>query len=180
MSSIKLVHFCHGATGGCFVYAKAAVLFQSEAYLAAATMVAECVWHYGILKIGPGLCHGLSGSVYAMLTMYRLTSAPMWLERACCLASVMVSPLRSRAAMAEAKAEAAGGERTGERLPGGQRIGDAAAFDLPDVLCGARTPNRPHSLFEGLAGPFVSQLICLTTRAERRSHSSNSKFLSFM
>lgn len=48
----------------------------------AATRAAEVVWHRGLLKKGPGLCHGLTGNGYALLRVYRSTNDRRWLRRA--------------------------------------------------------------------------------------------------
>jgi len=47
-----------------------------------AEKASECVWNFGILKKGFGLCHGVPGSAFAFLTMYRYTANPVWLQRA--------------------------------------------------------------------------------------------------
>lgn len=52
------------------------------AYLEAAGRSGEAVWGQGLLKKGPGTCHGVSGSAYALLRLYRTIHNPMWLHRA--------------------------------------------------------------------------------------------------
>ena len=42
-----------------------------EKYLAAAVKCGECIWQRGLLKKGPGICHGVAGSGYAFLVLYR-------------------------------------------------------------------------------------------------------------
>jgi hypothetical protein len=43
---------------------------------------AELVWNRGLLRKGPGLCHGIAGNGYVHLLMYRLTSDIKYLYRA--------------------------------------------------------------------------------------------------
>jgi len=42
---------------------------------------AEVTWKRGLLKKGPGLCHGCSGNGYALLSVYRCTRDPTVLAR---------------------------------------------------------------------------------------------------
>lgn len=42
-------------------------------FLAAALRAGQAVWDRGLLKKGPGLCHGVSGSAYALLRLYKAT-----------------------------------------------------------------------------------------------------------
>ena len=48
----------------------------------------ECVWWRGILRKGNGLCHGTSGSAYALLELFRTTGDSLWLRRANAFAQV--------------------------------------------------------------------------------------------
>ncbi|PHJ22984.1 lanthionine synthetase c family protein [Cystoisospora suis] len=77
-----LCHFCHGATGAVFTFSVASVIFNHRDFQKAALRAAECVWRYGLLKKGSGICHGISGSGYALLAVYKLTRDPIWLDRA--------------------------------------------------------------------------------------------------
>lgn len=38
-------------------------------YLAAAQRAGEVTWRYGLLRKGPGLCHGLAGNGYCLLAL---------------------------------------------------------------------------------------------------------------
>ncbi|PRW44886.1 lanC 3 isoform X3 isoform A [Chlorella sorokiniana] len=111
-----LVHWCHGATGAVLLFCKAHEQLGDPVYLAAAQRSGEAVWQRGLLKKGPGACHGVSGSAYALLRLYR--SCPpgpardKWLHRARQFALFM---------------------------------------DTPEFKQGARTPDHPHSLYEGSA-----------------------------
>jgi len=92
------------------LYAKAFAVFKKNEYRDAALEAGEVVYRYGVLKKGLGLCHGVSGNAYTLLTLYRMTQEVHWLERAKQFAKLMDLPL------------------------------------------GCKTPDHPHSLFEGLAG----------------------------
>ncbi len=88
----RLVHWCHGATGFVAMALKAAEVTlrqtssssssssssstPSTATRAAWFMeqgfeLAHVVWARGLLRKGMGLCHGVAGSGYVMLTVYR-------------------------------------------------------------------------------------------------------------
>ncbi len=67
----QLVHWCHGAAGVVYLFARAYIVFGGDKYLAAAVKCGECVWRKGLLKKGPGICHGISGGGYVFLTLYR-------------------------------------------------------------------------------------------------------------
>lgn len=44
-----------------------------EAYLQAAVRAGQLVWQRGLLKKGPGLCHGVAGNAYALLRVWKAT-----------------------------------------------------------------------------------------------------------
>ncbi|EFN56480.1 hypothetical protein CHLNCDRAFT_35227 [Chlorella variabilis] len=86
-----LVHWCHGATGAVFLLCKAHEQLADPTYLRAAERSGESVWERGLLKKGPGSCHGISGSAYALLRLYRTTGQDKWLHRALKFAEFMDS-----------------------------------------------------------------------------------------
>ena len=57
----ELVHWCHGAPGVVFLLAKAYLTWKDDKYLHAARRCAELTWHRGLLRKGPGICHGVAG-----------------------------------------------------------------------------------------------------------------------
>lgn len=77
-----LVHWCHGAPGTVYLLAKAYLTYQDKKYLQACIKCGEITWHKGLLKKGPGICHGVAGNGYVFLTLYRLTSDLVHLHRA--------------------------------------------------------------------------------------------------
>ena len=65
------------------MYARAyLVLNKQQKYLDICKEMAELVWKRGLLKKGPGICHGVAGSGYVHLLMYRLTGSQVYLNRA--------------------------------------------------------------------------------------------------
>ena len=55
---------------------------REDKYLISALRCGECVWQKGLLKKGPGICHGVAGSGYVFLTLFRLTNDVKHLYRA--------------------------------------------------------------------------------------------------
>lgn len=51
-------------------------------FRAAALGFAELTYEHGLLKKGPGLCHGVSGNGYVLLRAARLSGDPLWVCRA--------------------------------------------------------------------------------------------------
>ena len=77
-----LVHWCHGAPGAVYLFARAYLVFNDQKYLDAAIKCGDCVWEKGLLKKGPGICHGVAGSGYVFLLLYRMTNDEKHLKRA--------------------------------------------------------------------------------------------------
>merc|ERR1712224_1065043 len=61
-------------------------------WLQVAVEAGETVWRYGLLKKGPGICHGMAGNGYALLALYRATGDTRWLCRAQHFAATMFRP----------------------------------------------------------------------------------------
>jgi hypothetical protein len=72
------VHFCHGAPGAIPLFIEAHKLFQEPQYLEVAKKCGECVWQYGLIKKGTGLCHGVAGNAYFLMTLFRVTNDEKW------------------------------------------------------------------------------------------------------
>jgi hypothetical protein len=112
-SEHNLVHWCHGASGAIYLFAKSFLIFKDQKYLNACLKCGELVWEKGLLKKGPGICHGVAGNAYVFLILYRLTNDQKHLYRASRFADFL----------------------TNEKF-----------------IQEARTPDRPFSLYEGIAG----------------------------
>lgn len=107
------MHWCHGAGGAIYLFAKAYLIFKDEKYLNSCYLSANLIWKKGLLRKGPGICHGVGGNGYAFLLMYRLTRDPVFLYRASKFMEFLLNPTFQKE---------------------------------------ARTPDRPFSLYEGVAG----------------------------
>ncbi|XP_065317854.1 lanC-like protein 3 isoform X1 [Gordionus sp. m RMFG-2023] len=93
----ELVHWCHGAPGVIYLLAKAYLLLGDVKYLKAAERCGELIWQKGLLKKGPGLCHGIAGNAYAFLLLYRLMpkgseAKNKWLTRSYRFAEFIFTP----------------------------------------------------------------------------------------
>lgn len=118
----ELVHWCHGAPGMIYLMAKAYMLWHEPKYLKSCEAMSDLIWTKGLLKKGPGICHGVAGNGYAFLLMYRMTQDRKYLECA----------------------------------------GEFAKFlENDEFKRGARVPDYPYSLYEGIAGTacFLVDLI---------------------
>lgn len=111
--SEELVHWCHGAPGVVYLMAKAYLHWRDDKYLQSCIKCGDIVWTKGLLKKGPGICHGVAGNAYVFLLLYRLTGDRKYLHRAETFARFIFTP---------------------------------------EFEKGARTPDNPYSLYEGLAG----------------------------
>ncbi|CAG9795894.1 unnamed protein product [Diatraea saccharalis] len=89
LSDHKLVHWCHGASGTIYLMAKAYLVLNDQNYYNACIKAGEMVWHKGLLRKGPGICHGVAGNGYVFLLLYRLTGEEKYLYRAKMFADFM-------------------------------------------------------------------------------------------
>ncbi|CAG9803386.1 unnamed protein product [Chironomus riparius] len=81
-SEAHLVHWCHGCPGIIYLMAKAFKIFGDQKYLNSCLKCGDLVWEKGLLKKGPGICHGIGSSGYVHLLLYRLTNDQKHLHRA--------------------------------------------------------------------------------------------------
>ncbi|CAG5036013.1 unnamed protein product [Parnassius apollo] len=89
LSDHKLIHWCHGAPGTIYLMAKAYLIFNDPRFLESCIRVGDLVWQKGLLRKGPGICHGVAGNGYVFLLLYRLTGDEKYLQRAKLFASFM-------------------------------------------------------------------------------------------
>lgn len=80
-SENELVHWCHGAPGVIYLFAKSWYIWRDEKYFRACIVIGELVWRYGLLRKGPGICHGIAGSGYVFLLLFKLTNDEKYLYR---------------------------------------------------------------------------------------------------
>ena len=78
----ELVHWCHGAAGVVYCIAKANLVWKDDKYLNSCRLSSDKVWNKGLIKKGPGICHGIAGNGYVHLLLYRLTNEDKYLYRA--------------------------------------------------------------------------------------------------
>ena len=79
----RLVQWCHGAPGLVHVLTTAASVYpENEVFASAALACGDVIWHRGLLRKAPGLCHGIAGNGFGLLRLYRFTGDNLWLERA--------------------------------------------------------------------------------------------------
>lgn len=63
----ELLHWCHGSPGVVYLLVKAYLTWKDNKYLQAAKRCAELTWQRGLLRKGPGICHGVAGKVFGLL-----------------------------------------------------------------------------------------------------------------
>lgn len=80
--SKDLVHWCHGAGGIVFLLSKAYLVWRDITILTACIKIGDLIWNFGLLKKGPGICHGIAGNGIAQLILFRLTKDEKYLYRA--------------------------------------------------------------------------------------------------
>ena len=59
--------------GVVYLFARAYKVWGDQKYLDVSLRCGELTWQRGLLKKGPGICHGVAGSGYVFLLLYRLT-----------------------------------------------------------------------------------------------------------
>ena len=125
----KLVHWCHGAPGYVLLLVKAHTVFGEQRYLRRAETICDnVIYPRGLLRKGVGLCHGVSGNAYCFLAVYR-------------------------GRLLEQDGDGSTDQTTfeeNERFLQMARNFASFAIDNFDAL--APIPDRPYSLFEGMAG----------------------------
>lgn len=109
----RLIHWCHGASGAIYLLVKSYLVFNERRYLIACERAAELIWNRGLLRKGPGICHGIAGNGYAFLILHRLTGDPKYLYRANAFMQFLTDS---------------------------------------EFVARATAPDRPYSLYEGVAG----------------------------
>jgi len=75
-------HWCHGAPGSIPMFIEAYQTFKNQDYLDSAIKSGKNVWRKGLLKKGFGLCHGVCGNAYALMSLYKATGDVIWKQRA--------------------------------------------------------------------------------------------------
>lgn len=68
--------------GVLFLFAKAYMQWRETKYLDMCIRCGEFIWQRGLLRKGPGICHGIAGNGYTQLILYRITNDVKYLYRA--------------------------------------------------------------------------------------------------
>lgn len=121
---VELMHWCHGPPGLIPLMSKAATLFETPVFSQAVRHLAARVIADGALRKGGGLCHGVCGNGYALLSAFKATQDAQYLHYAGCFLHVLELPDYHRA---------------------------VASYEDPERYVQG-TPDRPTSLMEGSAG----------------------------
>lgn len=163
-----VVQWCHGAPGFLILFStllrRAAVsrttcllsTAQQESIVAATTRAAQLVYTRGLLRKGTGLCHGVAGSVYALLAV----SAALDAQSLYSYSNGTRDGYGSGHSISETLSRSLS---VSHRIP--PEIEHAywlvRALHLADLATGYRqltlegkmaTPDHPYSLYEGVAG----------------------------
>jgi hypothetical protein len=120
----ELVHWCHGLPGHVMLFVKAHMLFGTSRYLSAVERGCDKIVRLGALRKGLGLCHGVCGNAYALLSAFRLTGHPRYLHHAQAMFRLTSEP---------------------------HYLDAVASYDDPQRLR-MGVPDVPDSLMEGVAG----------------------------
>lgn len=62
--------------------ARSYLVWKDAKYLTVCEKFADLTWEKGLLRKGPGICHGVAGNGYVFLLLYRLTHNDLYLHRA--------------------------------------------------------------------------------------------------
>lgn len=157
-SSSPLVQICHGAPGLLVLLATARTQphlranFWQPHWDDALRLSASRVWDEGLLVKGGGLCHGLCGNAWALLMVHAALEADI--ERGLGL-GVGIGPGETQTASDDFLARALALLLLARECPP-----YSAAAGIPSSSSsssfGFRLPDRPYSLFEGLAGELCA------------------------
>ena len=86
------VHFCHGCVGAVHLFLLSEELFPSNNFIDVAKKSNKSLWERGILYKGNGLCHGMSGTCYALIKLYQYTKDNLYLKEAVGIANATFDP----------------------------------------------------------------------------------------
>ena len=70
---------CHGAPGVSHLMLLSHRVWghETDTYMTAARKAGDLVWERGLLKKGPGLCHGVAGNGYTFLHLYQVLTTTL-------------------------------------------------------------------------------------------------------
>ena len=76
------VHFCHGCIGAIYLFLLAEEIFPNNGFKETSYLSNNCLWERGLLYKGNGVCHGMSGIVYALIKLYKFSKDELYLKEA--------------------------------------------------------------------------------------------------
>ena len=121
------VHFCHGCIGAVHLFLLAEEIFPSNNFKNIAIKCNKCLWERGILYKGNGICHGMAGTCYALMKLYKFTKDLLYLKEALAIASTTFDPQIQKL---------------------------VSEFSDPQRMCIGK-PDTPYSLMEGDGGLLI-------------------------
>ena len=78
----ELVHFCHGCVGAVHLFLLAEQFYPNNGFKETALSCNKCLWERGLLYKGNCLCHGMSGTVFSLIRLYKYTKNDLYLKEA--------------------------------------------------------------------------------------------------
>ena len=76
------VHFCHGCIGAIHLFLLAEEFFPNNGFNDTAFFCNHCLWERGLLYKGNGLCHGMSGVIFALIKLFKYSNNDLYLKEA--------------------------------------------------------------------------------------------------
>ena len=76
------VHFCHGCIGAIYLFLLSEEFFPNNGFKDTAFLSNNCLWERGLLYKGNGLCHGMSGIIYALIKLFKYSNNELYLKEA--------------------------------------------------------------------------------------------------
>eukprot|EP01126_Amoeba_proteus_P047251 TRINITY_DN5383_c0_g1_i7.p1 TRINITY_DN5383_c0_g1~~TRINITY_DN5383_c0_g1_i7.p1 ORF type:complete len:339 (+),score=57.73 TRINITY_DN5383_c0_g1_i7:435-1451(+) len=94
--TVNLVQWCHGSPALVFLLSLAHSLWKEELYCRTLHLCGDVIWKKGFLCKGAGLCHGIAGNGYALLSVYKTTGDLKYLHRTIKFVEAYFSPKFSK------------------------------------------------------------------------------------
>jgi len=76
------VHFCHGCIGAIYLFLLSEEFFPNNGFKDTAFLSNNCLWERGLLYKGNGVCHGMSGIIYALIKLFKYSNNELYLKEA--------------------------------------------------------------------------------------------------
>ena len=76
------VHFCHGCIGAIYLFLLAEEFFPNNGFKDTAFLSNHSLWERGLLYKGNGVCHGMSGVIFALIKLFKYSNNDLYLKEA--------------------------------------------------------------------------------------------------